>query len=229
MIDIDERSNNFSIPPQWEDLLRKQSSIFEFGALEKKVGEAYGSFEVFPPQQDVFRALTYCAPHDIRVVILGQDPYHTPGVADGLAFSTREENPIPPSLKNIYKEIAREFSTTERTLPDLTDWAKQGVLLLNTSLTVESGSANSHAQIGWGPFTDAVIHAISRDCMNVVFMLWGNNSRSKRALIDTSKHLILESAHPSPLAAHKGFFGNNHFKDANAYLEEHHRGSIQWC
>jgi uracil-DNA glycosylase len=170
-----------------------------------------------------------CAPADVRVVILGQDPYHTPGVADGLAFSSIEGNPVPPSLLNIYKEIESEFSCSCPRTPDLTRWAEQGVLLLNASLTVRSGEANSHADIGWHEFTDAVIRIIGEKEEHVVFMLWGNYARQKRVLIDSDKHLILESPHPSPLAAHRGFFGNNHFKKANQYLLEKGRGQIVWC
>lgn len=225
---MSELNNKFRIPSQWENLLHDEITKPYFFKLQKKLEEAYLSTEVYPPHSQIFRALELCAPEDVRVVILGQDPYHTPGVADGLAFSTYSENTIPPSLKNIYREIATEYKTTQRESPDLSGWAIQGVLLLNTSLTVMSGSANSHAYIGWSKFTDAVIRAISSKYTNVVFMLWGNDARGKRALIDASKHCILESAHPSPLSAHKGFFGNNHFKDANTYLIEHQRGNIDW-
>jgi uracil-DNA glycosylase len=177
----------------------------------------------------MFRAFDLCAPKDVRVVILGQDPYHTPGVADGLAFSSFPQNSVPPSLLNMHKEIEAEFGTTCARTPDLTRWATQGVLLLNTALTVQSGVANSHADYGWHMFTDAVIQVISNECEHVVFLLWGNNARQKHSLIDALKHCILESAHPSPLSAYKGFFGNDHFKKANEYLEQHQRGAISWC
>lgn len=197
--------------------------------VEYKTLPAYvESRKVCPAEGKVFRAFELCAPKDVRVVILGQDPYHTPGVADGLAFSTVSTNPVPPSLKNIFKEIASEYGTPVRTNPDLSDWARQGVLLLNASLTVQEGQANSHANLGWHEFTDAVIRAVSENNTHVAFLLWGNYARKKRDLIDTSKHLILESPHPSPLSAHAGFLGNKHFKKTNAYLEKFERGSILW-
>lgn len=221
--------NDVRIAPSWKHLLEEEFEKPYFKELRTKVREAYLSKKVYPEPSRIFRAFDLCAPEDVRVVILGQDPYHTPGVADGLAFSSFSENSIPPSLENIYKEIETEFGVKCARTPDLSPWAEQGVLLLNTSLTVASGIANSHAEFGWHQFTDAVIHAVSENCANVVFMLWGNNARAKRALIDASKHLILESAHPSPLSAYKGFFGNEHFKNANSYLEAHHRGTITWC
>ena len=217
------------IAPSWKPLLEGEFEKPYFKELRTKVREAYLSKKIYPEPSRIFRAFDLCTPEDVRVVILGQDPYHTPGVADGLAFSSFPENPVPPSLENVYKEIEAEFGVTCVRTPELSLWAKQGVLLLNTALTVESGIANSHAEIGWHQFTDAVICAVSENCTNVVFMLWGNNARTKRTLIDPSKHLILESAHPSPLSAYKGFFGNNHFKSANAYLETHNRGDITWC
>lgn len=220
--------NKVEIRPEWEKLLRDELTKPYFLTLRKKVSEAYLHGAVFPSQKSMFRALDMCAPSDVSVVILGQDPYHTAGVADGLAFSSLPPNPIPPSLRNIYREIANEFGVPSRTTPDLTDWAKQGVLLLNTSLTVELGKANSHASIGWHEFTDAAISAISRECAHVVFMLWGNYAREKRVLIDASKHLILESPHPSPLSAHRGFFGNGHFKKANEYLKLNKKDPISW-
>ena len=184
-----------------------------------------------PSTDDPFRKMdTLLAglPEDVKVVILGQDPYHTPGVADGLAFSSFSSYRVPPSLQNIYKEIEMEFGVKPKENPDLTHWANQGVLLLNSSLTVESEKANSHVDFGWHKFTDEVISIISRECEHVVFMLWGNYARSKKHLIDESKHLLLESAHPSPLSAHRGFFGNNHFKKANEYLEKNSRVKILW-
>ena len=223
-----KQNNELHIPETWMNLFDEELKKSNFAKLSEKVRKEYLSKEIFPPQSQIFRAFELCAPQDVRVVILGQDPYHTPGVADGLAFSTYAENPIPPSLKNIFKEIASEYKTTQRESPDLTGWAVQGVLLLNTSLTVESGSANSHSYIGWNKFTNAIISAISSKYEHVVFILWGNDAREKRALIDTSKHLILESAHPSPLSAHRGFFGNSHFREANTYLLEHQRGNIVW-
>ncbi len=224
-----EQEKQVRIAAAWEPLLKEEFAQPYFAQLREKVRLAYLSGKVYPHPSRMFRAFDRCAPKDVRVVILGQDPYHTPGVADGLAFSSFPQNPIPPSLENMYKEIEAEFGRVCPRTPDLTHWAEQGVLLLNTALTVESGRANSHAEIGWHTFTDAVIRILSCEEAHVVFMLWGNNARQKRALIDTSKHLVLESPHPSPLSAHKGFFGNGHFKKANKYLGEHHRGEINWC
>lgn len=226
---MNEKNQQVNISTAWKPLLGEEFEKPYFGALRDQVREAYLSKNVFPHPSRMFRAFDEVAPKDVRVVILGQDPYHTPGVADGLAFSSFPENPVPPSLLNIYKEIEAEFGCSCARTPDLSHWAKQGVLLLNASLTVESGLANSHVGFGWHTFTDAVIHIISRDCDNVVFILWGNYAREKRGLIDSSEHLILESPHPSPLSAYKGFFGNDHFKKVNEYLEAHGRGTISWC
>lgn len=216
------------ISSEWKELLQDEFEKPYFVVLRERVRASYLRGRVCPPPQSMFRSFDSCAPKDVRVVILGQDPYHTPGVADGLAFSSVPGNPIPPSLRNIYKEIAEEFHAPERTTPDLSNWARGGVLLLNASLTVESGRANSHADIGWHEFTDAVIRILSEREEHIVFMLWGNYARQKRPLIDGMKHLILESAHPSPLSAHKGFFGNGHFKKANEYLRSCGRGEIAW-
>lgn len=216
------------IEPEWEKLLYNEFAKPYFKKLRVQVREAYLKGGVFPLPQNMFRAFDECLPNDVRVVILGQDPYHTPGVADGLAFSSIPGNPVPPSLQNVYKEIAEEFHTRPRTTPDLSDWAKQGVLLLNASLTVESGKANSHVEFGWHEFTDAVIATISHECEHVVFMLWGNYAREKRSLIDGTKHFILESPHPSPLSAHRGFLGNGHFKKANEYLKKHRQSEVRW-
>ena len=223
---MNEREIKFA--PEWEPLLQEEFAKPYFGELRTKVREAYLSRNVFPHPSRMFRAFEECAPNDVRVVVLGQDPYHTPGVADGLAFSSFTGNPVPPSLENIYKEIYAEFGVTTPRTPNLTHWAREGVLLLNASLTVESGLANSHVAFGWHQFTDAVINIISRDCNHVVFLLWGNYAREKRTLIDESKHCILESPHPSPLSAHRGFIGNGHFKKANAYLEKNGRGKVVW-
>lgn len=224
-----EGQHDVKIAPAWRELLEEEFAKSYFQALREKVRAAYLQGKVFPHPHNMFRAFDMCAPKEVRVVILGQDPYHTPGVADGLAFSSFPQNPVPPSLENMYKEIEAEFGCVCPRTPDLTHWAKQGVLLLNTSLTVLAGKANSHADIGWHEFTDAVIRIVSREREHVVFMFWGNNARKKRTLIDTSKQLVLESPHPSPLSAHKGFFGNGHFKKANEYLKKHNRGEIGWC
>lgn len=223
----DER--DIHIAPEWKSLLEEEFVKPYFQLLREKVHKEYLSKKVFPHPTQIFRAFAMCTPSQVRVVILGQDPYHTPHVADGLAFSSFPENPVPPSLANIYKEIESEFGCVCPRNPDLTRWAAQGVLLLNASLTVESGKANSHIDFGWHEFTDGIIRTISEKEQHIVFVLWGNYARSKRGLIDETKHLILESPHPSPLSAHKGFFGNGHFKKANEYLVKHQRGEIAWC
>jgi len=216
------------IAPEWKELLEEEFSKHYFTELRERVRQEYLKGPVFPHPSRVFRAFELTKPSQVRVVILGQDPYHTPGVADGLAFSSIPDNPIPPSLQNIFKEIEDEFSIQCLRSPDLTRWATQGVLLLNASLSVGAGDANSHADFGWHHFTDAVITAISNKEIDVVFMLWGAFAGKKESLIDWTKHLVLKSPHPSPLSAHRGFFGNNHFKMANEYLKEHNRGEIDW-
>lgn len=221
--------SNVKIAEAWRPLLKEEFAKLYFNELRERVRKEYLSGEVFPHPTRMFRAFDLCTPEDVRVVILGQDPYHTPGVADGLAFSSFPENPVPPSLLNMFKEIEAEFGCTIPRTPDLARWATQGVLLLNTALTVQSGMANSHADYGWHIFTDAVITKLSEKEEYIVFMLWGNNARQKRALIDSTKHLILESPHPSPLSAHKGFLGNGHFKKANEYLKAHGRVEVIWC
>ncbi len=185
---------------------------------------------VYPPTERVFRALELTPFADVRTVILGQDPYHGEGQAHGLAFSVPEGTKTPPSLRNIFKEVASDiygddaptFST------DLERWARQGVLLLNSSLTVEAGRAGSHQKLGWHALTDQIVETLSQQRHHLVFMLWGAHAQSKRALIDSEHHLVLESAHPSPLSAYRGFFGCRHFSKANAYLNAHGKPPIAW-
>lgn len=184
---------------------------------------------IYPPKENIFRALKYPA-HEQKVVILGQDPYHGENQANGLAFAVNQDIALPPSLRNIYKELIAEFpqsanTTFNRTLEPL---LKQRVMLLNATLTVIKDNANSMAKIGWDKVTDAIIHYISNESPNCVFMLWGNFARSKAPLIDCNKHLILESVHPSPLSASRGFFGCNHFILANEYLSKHNLAKINW-
>lgn len=214
---------------EWKALLAEEFEKPYFLELTKRVRTEYQTQTVFPHPKHIFRALELVPPEAVRVVILGQDPYHTPGVADGLAFSTLSKNRIPPSLQNIFKEIEREYELPCNKNPDLTRWAEQGVLLLNASLSVRSGEANSHAEHGWHAFTDAIIQHISNSQTHVVFMLWGAFAGKKASLINGEKHLILTSAHPSPLSAHNGFFDNGHFKKANAYLAKNGKKEIEWC
>lgn len=215
------------ISTEWKKVLKAEFEKPYFAELTEKVRNEYLQETVFPQETKLFRAFELVEPEDVRVVILGQDPYHTPGVADGLAFSTQSTNKVPPSLQNIFKELRAEgFDTKDD--PDLTRWATQGVLLLNASLSVRSGEANSHADYGWHQFTDAVIHAISEREKHVVFMLWGNYAKGKQPLIDGARHLLLTGVHPSPLSAHRGFFGSTHFRLANEYLKANGRKGIDW-
>ena len=183
---------------------------------------------IYPEKGDVFNSFNFHY-NKLKVVIIGQDPYHTPGVANGLAFSVNKGKKIPPSLKNIFKEIKNEYE--DYTIPDhgdLSSWKDQGVLLLNTVLTVEQGKANSHKSKGWEIFTDNVIKLISKTSNKIVFILWGKQAYDKELLIDSKKHLTLESAHPSPFSARLAFFGNNHFADTNKFLKQNNKEEINW-
>lgn len=225
---MDTGSADVKINEAWQTLLKDEFQKPYFSTLRQRVRDEYLNATVFPYPSKVFRAFELVQPEQVRVVILGQDPYHTAGVADGLAFSTLPGNRIPPSLQNIFKEIEAEYDVPCEKNPDLTRWAKQGVLLLNASLSVRSGEANSHADYGWHVFTDAVIHALSETQTHIVFMLWGSFAGKKKDLIDWEKHLVLMSAHPSPLSAYRGFFGNNHFTRANEYLKKNGKNVIDW-
>ncbi|KEI34680.1 uracil-DNA glycosylase, family 1 [Francisella sp. W12-1067] len=214
----------------WSDILseEKQKSYFK-QILEFLASEANKGKVIFPVKENIFNAFKYTELENLKVVILGQDPYHNYNQAHGLAFSVQKGVDIPPSLRNMYKELVRSIPDFE--IPNhgcLVDWAKQGVFLLNTTLTVEAHKANSHKDIGWETFTDTVINKISEYKENVVFMLWGSHARKKKSLIDNSKHLILESTHPSPLSAHRGFLGCNHFILCNQYLLDHKLKTINW-
>lgn len=222
------RAGDVKMPEAWKSLLAAEFEKEYFAALRQRVRDAYLRGPVYPKPVHLFRAFELVSPADVRVVILGQDPYHTPGVAHGLAFSTEPGNQIPPSLLNIFKEIEAEYGTSVARNPDLTRFAQQGVLLLNASLSVSAGQPNSHEAFGWHEFTDAVIRTISETQENIVFLLWGSFAGKKEQLIDWTKHAVLKSAHPSPLSAHRGFLGNGHFKAANEYLREHGRGEIDW-
>lgn len=216
------------IHPSWETLLRDEFSQPYFHDLTTFVRDEYLTKPIHPPPRWVFRAFDQCPLDTLKVVILGQDPYHSPGVANGLSFSANEGNPIPPSLLNIFKEIHDEYGTPIPRSPDLSRWARQGVLLLNSTLTVVQGHPASHQGKGWEQFTDAVIRRISEGREHVVFMLWGNFAKKKEGFVDPSKHLVLRSAHPSPFSAAYGFFGNGHFRLCNDYLNVHHQTPIVW-
>jgi len=219
---------NVEIEPSWKQALESEFDQTYFKELAEKVREAYLSKQVFPPPKLVFNAFELCPFEKVKVVILGQDPYHGPKQAHGLAFSVLEGVRTPPSLQNVYKEIKEDLGIDIPSSGNLERWAKQGVLLLNAALTVYAGQANSHQDWGWQSFTDAVIKKVSNKKEHVVFILWGSYARSKAGLIDQNKHLILEAPHPSPLSAHRGFFGCKHFSKANKYLEETEQTPIQW-
>lgn len=211
----------------WKDFLDSEFAKPYFQELSKFLHEAYETTTVFPAKPQVFRAFTTDL-NQVKVVILGQDPYHTPGAAHGLAFSVPNSQPIPPSLVNIYKEIDDEYGSHANPRGNLASWQQQGVLLLNNALTVEAHRAGSHRGKGWEEFTEATVRHLNEKCDHLVFMLWGRDARSKSGMIDKSKHLVLESPHPSPLSAHSGFFGNGHFKKANVFLAEHGLDEIVW-
>ena len=211
----------------WTPILESEFAKPYFLELSEFLRKEYEQKTIFPPKQLVFRAFNTDL-NDVKVVILGQDPYHTPGAAHGLAFSVPSTEKIPPSLVNIYKEIDSDIGKHANTSGSLKSWQEQGVLLLNNVLTVEAHKAGSHRGHGWEIFTEAVIKYLSETRENLVFILWGRDARAKKSLIDGTKHLILESAHPSPLSAHAGFFGSKPFSKTNAYLKEHHKKEIIW-
>ena len=216
------------IEQSWKDALAGEfekpyfASLVRFLHHEKAAGK-----KIFPPGSQIFKAFELTPVDKLKVVILGQDPYHGPGQAHGLSFSVPAGIPAPPSLKNIFKEIESDLGIRMSGYPNLEKWASQGVLLLNAVLTVQAGAAASHSKVGWEEFTDAVIRYISDNCEGVVFLLWGNFARGKSALIDRSKHHVLESAHPSPLAR-GAFFGCRHFSQTNAILASQGKAPIDW-
>ena len=212
----------------WKPFLESEFSKPYFKELSKFLHSEYEKKTIFPPKAQVFRAFSTDL-NNVKVVILGQDPYHTPGVADGLAFSISNGNDyMPPSLINIYKEIDSDIGAHVNKSGDLSAWQRQGVLLLNNVLTVEAHKAGSHRGRGWEEFTEAVIKYLNSEREHLVFILWGRDARNKKKLIDESKHLVLESAHPSPLSAYQGFFGSKPFSKANEYLNEHGEIPILW-
>lgn len=217
-----------SFPKAWSELLREEARKEYLFLLEKKIEEAYASSICFPPKEKIFEVFALCCPKDVKVVILGQDPYHGTGEAHGLAFSVRQGIKTPPSLRNIFKELESEYGIDLTRSTDLTSWANQGVFLLNSVLTVEKDKAGSHSKWGWEEFTNAVISFISKENEHVVFVLWGDYARKKKNLIDLSKHAVIESAHPSPLSSYRGFFGSEPFSKINAHLKEWGNTEIQW-
>lgn len=216
------------ITPTWDEILKEEFSSPSYQSLREFLKTEYSTRVIFPEMHSIFNALKAVSLDKVRVVILGQDPYHEQGQAMGLSFSVPKGVKIPPSLVNIYKEITSETGVAMPNHGDLSGWASQGVLLLNSVLTVREHLAFSHKNKGWEIFTDGVIRKISSLRTGVVFMLWGAPSRAKKTLIDGSKHLILESAHPSPLSAYNGFFGCNHFNRCNEYLSRNGYQPINW-
>lgn len=216
------------IASHWKSLLSEEFEKPYFQQLTSFIRNEYRSQAIYPKGADIFKAFDRCDFFDIEVVIIGQDPYHGPGQANGLCFSVCEGTTIPPSLKNIFKEIQADLGKPIPLSGDLERWARQGVLLLNATLTVQANAPGSHQNRGWEQFTDAVIRKISDEKEGVVFLLWGAYAQKKGAIIDRNKHLVLMSAHPSPFSADRGFFGCKHFSKANAYLRSKGKEEIDW-
>ena len=220
---------NVRIHQSWKNELETEFEKEYFKNLIGFVKEEYSEHKCFPPGQEIFAAFDHSTFQDTKVVILGQDPYHGPGQANGLCFSVRDGITFPPSLNNIFKEIESDLNKPVPSTGNLERWAEQGVLLLNATLTVRAHQAGSHQNKGWEKFTDQVIQTISEDKENVVFLLWGGYAKKKAKLIDASKHLILTTGHPSPLSANRGYwFGNKHFSKTNEYLKNHGMEPIIW-
>lgn len=211
---------------KWHDLLKKQLPAGYFSQINHFLDDVYRQGIIYPKRENIFKALSKTDYDQVKVLILGQDPYHGPGQAQGLSFSVPDDMPAPPSLQNILKELADDIGL--RSHHDLTTWAEEGVLLLNACLTVPAGQANGHANLIWEPFTDAVISLLDQREEPLVFILWGAYARKKKTLIKNSKHLILEAPHPSPLSSYRGFFGSKPFSKTNQFLEEHHQHPINW-
>ena len=211
----------------WNEVFKNYQKIDELNSMIKKINEQRLTTTIYPPKEQVFRVFDL-ALEDIKVVILGQDPYHNPDQACGLSFSVNDGVPLPKSLINIYKELYNDLGIKPANTGNLEPWFKQGVFLLNAVLTVEKNSPANHSKMGWEDFTDYIIETISEKNENVVFVLWGNYARGKKKLIDPSKHKVIESAHPSPLSAYRGFFGSKIFSQINDYLELHNRKTINF-
>lgn len=216
------------IEPTWASRLQSEFDAPYFQQLTQFVKQEYASGPCYPPGPEIFNAFNLCPFPEVKVVIIGQDPYHEPGQAEGLCFSVKDGVQKPPSLVNIFKEIEDDLGRPAPTTGSLRRWAEQGVFLLNATLTVRAHQAGSHQGHGWETFTDAVIRRLSEEREHLVFILWGSFAQRKGQVIDRSRHLVLASAHPSPLSAYRGFFGNHHFSRANDYLIEHGLQPISW-
>lgn len=220
---------NVKIEDSWKKRLAGEFEKPYFANLVQMVRQEYSQYRCYPPGPLIFNAFNLCPFDKVKVVIIGQDPYHEPGQAMGLSFSVPDGVPMPPSLINIFKEIEMDLGKPMPASGNLTRWAEQGVMLLNATLTVRAHLAGSHQRRGWETFTDAAIKALSDGREHLVFILWGGYARSKAALIDQTRHLVVQSVHPSPLSANRGgWFGNHHFSQANAYLQAHGQQSIDW-
>lgn len=219
---------NVRIDESWRQVLQPEFDKPYFELLTNFVRHAYATRQCFPPAGQIFRAFDLCPFDKVRVVIIGQDPYHDYNQAHGLCFSVQEGVPAPPSLLNIYKELQRDLAKPIPNSGDLTHWAEQGVLLLNATLTVEAHKAGSHQGKGWEELTDAAIQALNNQRSNIVFMLWGSYAQRKGQFIDRKRHLVLTAVHPSPLSAYRGFIGCGHFSKANNYLQQHGQTPIAW-
>lgn len=216
------------INDNWQTFLKDELQKEYFLNLNSFIKKEYALKTIYPSYINIFRAFNLLTPSEVKVVIIGQDPYHGPNQASGLAFSVPIEAKIPPSLVNIYKELVDDIGCATPTNGDLSSWARQGVLLINAVLTVQKASPNSHKNMGWEIFTNSVISKLSNEFENIVFILWGNPSQKKASLIDESKHLILKAPHPSPLSSYRGFFGSKPFSQTNAYLKKHNIKEIEW-
>lgn len=219
---------NVTIEESWKRVLSSEFEKEYFKTLRDFIHSEYRNKIIYPPAKQIFNAFDSCPFESVKVVILGQDPYHEPSQAHGLSFSVLPPCPPPPSLVNIYKEIRSDVGTLVSANGDLTDWSRQGVLLLNATLTVEAHKAGSHQNKGWETFTDSAIKALAENREHLVFMLWGSYAQRKGAFIDRSRHLVLQAPHPSPLSAYRGFFGCKHFSSANAYLISQGLSPIVW-
>lgn len=219
---------NVRIAPDWKELLAEEFEADYFASLTEFVRAEYGNHTIYPKGSNIFRAFDKCSLNNLKVVIIGQDPYHGEGQANGLCFSVGDGVQFPPSLINIFKEIESDLGIPIPQSGNLDRWAEQGVLLLNSVLTVRAGIAASHAGRGWERFTDAVVKGVARHKEGVVYMLWGSYAQKKAAEVDSSKNLVLRAVHPSPLSAYRGFFGCRHFSQANDYLQSIGKTPINW-
>ena len=218
----------FAMPNRWENFaLNEQKKEYLLSLKLKLKEELISGKTIYPPKKEIFKAFELTAPENTKVIILGQDPYHNFNQANGLCFSVNEKQLLPPSLKNIFKELEDDLGIKNYEHGDLSSWAKQGVLLMNTSLTVEKGKPGSHLKFGWEQLTDQVIRSFNKK-KKIVFMLWGKSAAKKKRLIDEDKHFILEASHPSPFSCHKGFFGCNHFSRCNNFLKTSGKEEINW-